>query len=48
MAEMARSGRLDLGVWEPRVYPLDKVNDALIDIKQRPGGFVSIVVAPDQ
>ncbi|HXQ54050.1 MAG TPA: hypothetical protein VN802_23350 [Stellaceae bacterium] len=39
---------LDLGVWRPRIYPLTAVNDALEDIKQRPGGFVNIVVAPDQ
>jgi alcohol dehydrogenase len=48
MAEMARAGRLDLGVWTPQVYPLAGINDALADIKKRPGGFVSIVVAPDQ
>ncbi|HXQ51924.1 MAG TPA: zinc-binding dehydrogenase [Stellaceae bacterium] len=48
MAEMARAGVLDLGVWTPRIYPLTAVNDALEDIKQRPGGFVNIVVAPDQ
>jgi alcohol dehydrogenase len=48
MAEMARAGVLDLGVWTPRIYPLSGINDALTDIKQRPGGFVNIVVAPDQ
>jgi alcohol dehydrogenase len=48
MAEMARAGVLDLGVWTPRIYPLAAVNDALSDIKQRPGGFVNIIVAPDQ
>jgi threonine dehydrogenase-like Zn-dependent dehydrogenase len=48
MAEMARAGVLDLGVWTPRVYPLAAINDALSDIRQRPGGFVNIVVAPDR
>jgi threonine dehydrogenase-like Zn-dependent dehydrogenase len=48
MAEMARAGRLDLGVWTPQIYPLDGINAALADIKKRPGGFVNIVVAPDQ
>jgi alcohol dehydrogenase len=48
MAEMARAGRLDLGVWTPQIYPLAGINDALADIKKRPGGFVNVVVAPDQ
>ncbi len=48
MAEMIASGVLDLSPWEPRVYPLDKTNQALADIKDRPGGFVNIVVAPDK
>lgn len=48
MAEMARAGVLDLGVWTPRIYPLAAVNNALSDIKERPGGFVNMVVAPDQ
>jgi D-arabinose 1-dehydrogenase-like Zn-dependent alcohol dehydrogenase len=46
MAEMARCGVADLGRIEPRVYPLEKVNEALAEVKQRPGGFVNIVVAP--
>lgn len=48
MADMARVGALDLSPWEPRVYPLAGVNDALSDIKQRPGGFANLVVAPDK
>lgn len=48
MADMARVGVLDLNPWETRVYPLAGINDALSDIKQRPGGFVNLVVAPDQ
>ncbi len=48
MAEMARVGALDLSSWESRIYPLEGVNDALADIKDRPGGFANLVVAPDQ
>lgn len=46
MADMVRTGALDLSSWEPRVYLLERVNDALADIKERPGGFVNIVVDP--
>ena len=48
MAEMAETGVLDLSPWIPRIYPLDGVNQALADIKERPGGFVNMVVAPDR
>lgn len=48
MAEMVHTGALDLSPWETRTYPLDRVNDALSDIKQRPGGFVNMVVQPDR
>jgi alcohol dehydrogenase len=46
MADMARVGALDLSHLEPRVYQLEQVNEALADIKQRPGGFLNFVVAP--
>jgi threonine dehydrogenase-like Zn-dependent dehydrogenase len=46
MAEMVRCGAVDLGVIEPRVYPLEAVNEALAEAKKRPGGFVNVVVAP--
>ena len=46
MAEMVRCGAVDLGAIEPRVYPLTEVNEALAEVKKRPGGFVNIVVAP--
>jgi phosphoserine phosphatase len=39
MAEMAGRGVVDLGPLVPQVYPLEAVNDALEDVKQRPGGF---------
>jgi threonine dehydrogenase-like Zn-dependent dehydrogenase len=48
MAEMVETGILDLNQWQPRVYPLDGVNEALADIKERPGGFANLVVAPDR
>ena len=48
MAEMAARGVLDLSHLEPRPFPLERVNDALDAIKARPGGFVNIVVNPDQ
>jgi D-arabinose 1-dehydrogenase-like Zn-dependent alcohol dehydrogenase len=48
MADMARTGALDLSPWEPRVYPLEGINHALSDIKRRPGGFANLAVAPDQ
>ena len=48
MADMARVGALDLSPWEARVYPLAGVNDALSDIKEHPGGFANLVVAPDR
>ena len=46
MAEMARCGAADLNRIEPRVYPLERVNEALAEVGKRPGGFVNIVVAP--
>ena len=48
MAEMVHTGALDLSPWETRAYPLERTNDALSDIKQRPGGFVNMVVQPDR
>ena len=48
MGEMVATGVLDLSPWVPRIYPLDGINQALADIKERPGGFVNIVVAPDR
>jgi alcohol dehydrogenase len=48
MAEMARTGVLDLSHLTSQAYPLDGVNDALEAVKARPGGFVNIVVNPDR
>jgi alcohol dehydrogenase len=48
MAEMAGAGAIDLSVLKTRPYPLDGVNDALAEVKTRPGGLVNIVVNPDR
>ena len=45
MAEMARVGALDLSPLKPRVYPLEQVNRALTEIRERPGGLQNFVVA---
>lgn len=48
MAEMARVGVLDLSRLTTKAFPLDGVNDALAYMKERPGGFVNVVVNPDR
>jgi alcohol dehydrogenase len=48
MAEMAKVGVLDLAKLSTHAYPLAKVNDALAEVRERPGGFVNIVVNPDR
>jgi alcohol dehydrogenase len=48
MANMAGAGVLDLAVLKTHAYPLDGVNDALAEVKTRPGGLVNIVVNPDR
>lgn len=48
MADMAGAGVLDLSVMQTRAYPLDGVNDALAEVKSRPGGLVNIVVNSDR
>ena len=48
MADMAGVGVLDLSVLKTHAYPLDGVNDALAEVKTRPGGLVNIVVNPDR
>ena len=44
MAEMARVGALDLSPLKPRIYPLEQVNRALTEIRERPGGLQNFVV----
>lgn len=46
MAELARAGLVDFSVFENRVYPLERVNEALEDVGRNHGGFVNIVVRP--
>ena len=48
MAEMAGVGVFDLRTIVDRPFPLDGINDALDFIRQRPGGFVNVVVNPDR
>jgi alcohol dehydrogenase len=45
MADMIRVGALDLSPLKPRVYRLEQVNQALADIRERPGGLQNFVVA---
>jgi alcohol dehydrogenase len=47
MADMVRVGALDLSPLKPRPYPLEQVNQALSDIKERSGGFQNFVVTPE-
>jgi threonine dehydrogenase-like Zn-dependent dehydrogenase len=48
MADMAGVGVTDLSVLTTHAYPLDGVNDALAEVKTRPGGLVNIVISPDR
>ena len=48
MAEMAGVGALDLSKLVTRAHPLADVNEALLAVKERPGGFVNVVVHPDE
>jgi alcohol dehydrogenase len=48
MAEMVGVGALDFGKIVSKAYPLAGINDALEAVKARPGGFVNIVVHPDE
>ena len=46
MAAMAESRTLNLDVFEHKVYPLEKVNEALDEVETRDGGFTNIVIKP--
>ena len=48
MADMAGVGVLNLSVLKTHAYALDGVNDALAEVKTRPGGLGNIVVNPDR
>jgi alcohol dehydrogenase len=47
MAEMAGVGVFDLSKIVDRPFPLEGINEALNYIRDRPGGFVNVVVNPD-
>ena len=46
LAELARTGLLDLSVFQHRVYPLAQVNEALAGFGERDGGFTNLVITP--
>ena len=46
MADMVRTGTIDLSYLEDRVFPLDRVNEAISGLKDRSGGFSNYVVVP--
>lgn len=46
MSDLAAAGIVDYGLFEHRVFALDRVNDALAETATNPGGFVNIVVHP--
>jgi alcohol dehydrogenase len=46
MAHLARAGLVDFSVFENRVFPLEKINEALAEAGRNLGGFVNIVLAP--
>jgi alcohol dehydrogenase len=48
MAEMVGVGVFDLSKIIDRPFPLEGINDALACVRDRPGGFVNVVVNPDQ
>jgi alcohol dehydrogenase len=48
MAEMVKVGIFDLSKIVDRPFPLDGINDALACVRDRPGGFVNVVVNPDR
>jgi alcohol dehydrogenase len=46
MAELARSGLLDLSVFEHQRFALDDVNRAISGLQNRNGGFSNYVIVP--
>lgn len=46
MAELARSGLLDMSVFEHRRFPLEEVNAAISGLPDRNGGFSNYVIIP--
>ena len=46
MADMVRTGTLDLSYLQHRKFPLQQVNEAISGLKDREGGFSNYVVLP--
>jgi alcohol dehydrogenase len=46
MADMVKTGTLDLSYLEHRLFPLDSVNEAISGLKDRDGGFSNYIVTP--
>lgn len=46
IAEMVRSGAIDLSVLEARTYPIDNINDAISGVASGDGGFTNYVLEP--
>ena len=47
MAELAASGRVNLDIFEHRVFALEDINAALAEMERRNGGFSNFVVSAD-
>ena len=46
MVELARAGRLDLDLFETKIFALENINTAINAIDHRHGGFSNFVVSP--
>ena len=46
LAELARTGLLDLSVFEHNRFPLADVNNAISGLQSRNGGFSNYVIVP--
>ena len=46
IAELARTGLLDMSVFEHHQYPLEDVNNAISGLAERNGGFSNYVIVP--
>ena len=47
MADLAAIGRVNLGIFDTRVFPLDHINAALAELKFGTGGFTNFVISPE-
>jgi D-arabinose 1-dehydrogenase-like Zn-dependent alcohol dehydrogenase len=46
MADLVEAGVVDMSIFEHRIYPLDKINEAIGGIENRSGGFSNFVICP--